>query len=97
MNTIVAGTDTVSLLPLNVVWNEVQAGQLVILSLVPPSMKVDFGIVRLAHRSLSPIGETFVRILQEVDAELLKFEEKNAPKVLAAPRHVPRRGLQPVL
>jgi DNA-binding transcriptional LysR family regulator len=83
MKVIVAGTDTVSLLPLNVVSDEIQTGQLVVLSIVPPTMKVDFGIVRLARRSLSPLGETFVRLVHEVDAELLAFEQKNAPKFLA--------------
>jgi len=33
-------------------------------------MNIDIGIVRLAHRTPSPLGETFVRILQEVDAEV---------------------------
>jgi DNA-binding transcriptional LysR family regulator len=87
MKMITAETDTVGILPLNAVMAEVRAGRLVVLSLVPPFMKVDFGIVRLAHRSLSPIGETFVRILQEVDAELLNFEQKNAPRILGAPNH----------
>jgi hypothetical protein len=48
-------------------------------------MKAEFAILRLAQRSLSPIGETFVRLVQEVDAELLQFEQKNAPKALAPP------------
>lgn len=56
MKKIVAETDAVSILPFNVVLAEVRTGQLVVLPLVPPLKKVDFGIVRLAHRSLSPIG-----------------------------------------
>jgi DNA-binding transcriptional LysR family regulator len=83
MKTIAAETDTVGLLPLNAVMAEVRAGQLVVLSLAPPFLKVDWGIVRLSHRSLSRLGETFVRLLLEVDAELLDFEQK---KVLVAPR-----------
>jgi DNA-binding transcriptional LysR family regulator len=83
MKKIVAGTNTVTLLPLGVIWDEVQAGHLVVLSLAPPLMNIDIGIVQLAHRSLSPIGEIFVRTLQEVDAELSEFEQKNAPKFLA--------------
>jgi hypothetical protein len=70
MKMIVAETDAVGLLPLNTVIAEVRAGELVVLSLVPPFLKVDFGIIRLAHRSLSPLGES--------------FEEENAPKVIAA-------------
>ena len=60
MKMIVAETEAVGLLPLNTVMAEVQDGQLVVLSLVLPFLKVEFGIVRLAHRSLSPLGETFV-------------------------------------
>ena len=74
------------MLPLNVVWPEIQTGKLAVLPLAVPAMKVDFGVIRLAHRTLSPLGETFVRLLQEVDAELCDFEQRNAPKVLAAPR-----------
>jgi len=85
MKMIVAETDAVGLLPLNTVIAEVRADELVVLSLVPPFLKVDFGIIHLAHRSLSPLGESFVRLQLEVDAEVLEFEEQNAPKVIAAP------------
>ena len=83
MKMIVAETDAVGLLPLNTIMAEVRAGELVVLSLVSPFLKVDFGIIRLAHRSLSPLGETFVRLQLEADAEVLEFEEENAPKVIA--------------
>jgi DNA-binding transcriptional LysR family regulator len=85
MKRIAAETDAVSLLPLNVVSSELRNGELALLPLVPPSLKVDLVIIRLAHRSLSPLGETFVRLLQEVDAELLEFEQKNAQRFLARP------------
>jgi DNA-binding transcriptional LysR family regulator len=91
MKMIVTETDAVTILPMNVVSAEVRSGQLVVLSLVPPFLQVDFGIVRLAHRSLSPLGETFVRLVLEVDAELLECEHKNASRVLAAPRRTPAR------
>ena len=91
MKMIVAETDAVGLLPLNAVMDEVRAGQLVVLSLVPPFMKIEFGIARLAHRSLSPLAETFVRLQRAVDAEVLEFEEENAPKVLAAPKRTRSR------
>jgi|SRR5271165_834909 len=86
MKRIASETDAVAILPLNFVWPEIQTGQLAVLPLVATGLKVDFAIVRLAHRSLSPLGGTFVRILQEVDAELLEFEQKNAPKFLAPPK-----------
>jgi DNA-binding transcriptional LysR family regulator len=92
MKMIVSETDAVGLLPLNAVMAEVRAGQLVVLSLVPPFLKVEFGIIRLAHRILSPAGETFLGIQQEVDAEVLDFEQKNAPKFLAAPGRTPSKA-----
>ncbi len=87
MKMIVAETDTVTLLPLNVVSDEVRAGKLVVLSLAPPALNVDFGIVRITHRSLSPIAEIFVRILQEVDEELSQFEQKNVRKIVGGRAH----------
>jgi DNA-binding transcriptional LysR family regulator len=86
MKTIVAETDAISLLPLSAVMAEVQARKLVVLSVVPAFLKVNWGIVRLSHRTLSPLAETFVRLLLETDAELFDFEQKNGPKVLTAPR-----------
>jgi len=86
MKMLVAETDAVSVLPLNAIMAEVRTGQLKILGFVPQWMKADFGILRLEHRSLSPIGETFVRLIKEVDAELFEFEQKNAQKVLATPK-----------
>jgi|SRR5208283_4721227 len=72
-------TDTVAILPLGVAWPEIQIGQLAVLPLVAPALKGDFGVVRLAHRTLSHLGETFVRILQEVDADVYEFEQKHSP------------------
>jgi DNA-binding transcriptional LysR family regulator len=104
MKTIAAETDVVTLLPLNAAIAEVRAGQLVVLSFAPPFLKVDWGIVRLSHRSLSPLGEIFVRLLLEIDAELLDFEQKNASTVFVAPRRIrskPRSariaGVKPLL
>ena len=84
MKKITAKTDAVGLFPLNTITAEVRAGQLVVFSLALPFPKIKWAIVRLSHRTLSPIGETFVRLLLETDAELLDFEQKNAPEVLVA-------------
>ena len=84
MKTIAAESDAVTILPLNTVVSGIQAGQLVALPLVVPLTRVAFGVVRLAHRRLSPLGETFVRILQQVDAELLEFEQKTAAKLFGS-------------
>jgi DNA-binding transcriptional LysR family regulator len=57
MKTIIAATDAVSVLPLTTVMAEVRARQLVVLPLVEPWFHSEFGVVRLAHRSLAPIEE----------------------------------------
>jgi len=87
MKMIVEQTDTVTILPVNVVSEEVHTGKLVVLSLAPPALNVDFGIVRLAHRSLSPIAETFVRMIQEVDEELSRFEQKHTAEIVGKRAH----------
>ena len=86
MKVIVAETDAIGLFPLNAVTDGERPHQLVVLPLSLPFMKVDFGIVRLAHRSLTPLGERFVRLLLEADAELLSFEQKHAPRALVSQR-----------
>jgi len=90
MKTVAASTDAVAVVPLNAVWEEIAAGQLAILPLVSPAVRANFAVVRLSHRSLSPLGESFVQLVFEIDAEILAFEEASAPKLLAAP--VPRRS-----
>jgi DNA-binding transcriptional LysR family regulator len=85
MKTIIASTDAVSLLPLNQIMAEVRSRQLCVLPLAP-WFQSNFGVVRLAHRSLSPVGETFVRILQEEDAIVLDFERSAAEELLSARR-----------
>jgi DNA-binding transcriptional LysR family regulator len=92
MKTIIAGTDAIALLPLNAVIAEVTSGQMDVLSLVAPWFQGDVAVVRLAHRSLSPLGETFVRMLQEEDAKLLDFERKAAAELFAAPRRARTRA-----
>ena len=81
MKTIVLESDAVGLLPLNVVLPEVELGKLFVLPFVEPWMKVNFGIVRLAHRSLSPLAERFSELVIETDAELYEMERVAAPKL----------------
>jgi DNA-binding transcriptional LysR family regulator len=92
MKTIIARTDAITVLPLNAVMPEVESRELVVLPFSVPLFHSTFGIVRMAHRSLSPVGETFVRMLQEEDAKLFDFERKAAAKLFAAPRHARTRA-----
>jgi len=96
MKTIIAGTEAISVLPLSTVIAEVLSRQLVILPLVAPWFHSEFGVVRLAHRSLSPIGETFVRMLQEEDAKLVGIENEAALKLYGVPRRAPA-GKRPAM
>ena len=89
MKTIVLESDAVALLPLNVVADEIQRGGLVAIP-GPPWMGAAFGIVHLAHRSLSPLAETFVRFVRDADAELLAWEEETALRLLD--RHLTEAG-----
>lgn len=80
MKTVALESDAVALLPLNVMADELERGDLVAVP-APDWVRANFAIVRLAHRSLSPLGETFVRIVHDADAELLAWEEKTAARL----------------
>ncbi len=80
MKTIAMESDGVALLPLNMVSDEVQRGTLVAIP-APEWLRGNFGIVRLAHRSLSPLAESFVREVLLADEELLLWEYKTVRKL----------------
>lgn len=84
MKNIVRQSNAITGLPLCVVIDEVKRGELVVLP-GRPWMRVTIGVVRLAHRSLSPLGESFVKLLQEADAELLVWEEETARTLFQKP------------
>lgn len=89
MKNIAQGSDAVAVLPLNLLLPDLEAGTMAVLPLVPPMLHTDFVIARLARRSLSPLGELFVRSVQEVDAEVFALEQRAAKKLFALKR---RRG-----
>jgi DNA-binding transcriptional LysR family regulator len=76
MKTISAGSDAVTVMPLSAVMPEVRAGVLAVLPLIEPWLQGTFAAGRLAHRSLSPLGERFVRILLEEDRKVYEFEQQ---------------------
>jgi DNA-binding transcriptional LysR family regulator len=94
MKAIVLGTDAVGILPLNSVKAEVLLRQFHVLPLVAPWFHVELGVVRLARRSLSPIGETFLRMLQEEDVKILAFERAAADELVAPLVHVDTRATE---
>ncbi len=48
----------------------------------------------IARRTLSPIGETFLRMLQEEDAKILAFERAAADELVAPLVHVDTRATE---
>jgi DNA-binding transcriptional LysR family regulator len=84
MKTIVAGSNAVALLPLNQVMGDVRNGRLHVLPIVLPWLQVDFAVALTAHRSLSPLAEDFLRILQEEDKALLDFELRAADELFGS-------------
>ena len=81
---IVQISDAVTIAPLNMLLPDIEAKSLVLLPLFLPMMQTDFGIVRLARRSLSPLGALFVSTVVEVDAEVADLEEKAAKRLFVA-------------
>lgn len=81
MKNIAQGSDTVAVLPLNFMLADLEAGDIAVLPVVAPMLRVEFNIVRLARRSLSPLGELFVRTLLEVDAEVAALEQDAARRI----------------
>jgi DNA-binding transcriptional LysR family regulator len=90
MKTIIAGSDAVGLLPLTPIMPEVRSRRLHVLPFVAPAFKPEIAAVRIANRSLSPLGETFARLLQEVDARVFDSEQRAAARLFAS--HRPTRA-----
>lgn len=86
MKNIAQQSDAVALLPLNMLLPDLAAKTIAVLPLVVPMLKPEFGIVRLARRSLSPLGELFVRTICEVDADVVAVERKAAERLFPASR-----------
>lgn len=90
---IVQTSDAVTILPLNTFLAELEAKTLAALPSFQPLLQVEYVIVRLARRSLSPLGELFVNTVAEVDAEVNALVEKAAKKLLGAKSHPARSRL----
>lgn len=75
MKRIVAESDGVTLLSLHLVRHELARGELAVLPLPLPWLKVNFSVMHLVHRTLSPLGEAFVRALVEADRALWERED----------------------
>ncbi len=74
MKSIARESDAVALLTLSVLLPDLEAKTMAVLPVALPVLQGEFGIVRLARRSLSPLGELFVRTVLEIDAEVAAVE-----------------------
>jgi DNA-binding transcriptional LysR family regulator len=92
LKSIIAGSDAVGFVPLNVVMPDVRAGVLAVLPLVEPWLQGVFAAVRLAHRSLSQLGERFVQILMEEDRQVYEFEQQAARELFSRKVGIRRRA-----
>ena len=92
MRNIAQESDAVAMLPLKVLLADLKTKAMAILPVALPVLSTEFGIVRLARRSLSPLGELFVRTLLEVDAEVAAMEKKACKRLFAAPRLPARKA-----
>lgn len=85
MRNIAQESDAVAMLPLKILLPDLKAKSMAILPVVLPVLSTQFGIVRLARRSLSPLGELFVRTLVEADAEVAALEKKACKRLFPVP------------
>jgi DNA-binding transcriptional LysR family regulator len=81
MKTIAQESDAVALLTLNVLIPELEAQTIAVLPVALPVLQGEFGIVRLARRSLSPLGELFFSSVLQMDAEVADMEGRASKKL----------------
>jgi len=91
MKNIAQESDAVAMLPLVLLLPDLEAKTMAVLPLVVPMLEADFTIVRLARRTLSPLGAVFVRTMVEVDAEVAALEEKSAERLFPTTRRRSRK------
>jgi DNA-binding transcriptional LysR family regulator len=76
MKPILAESNAIALLPLNVALPEIENGTFALLAIEEFPVEVNFSIVRMQHRSLSPLGEKLVQLIIEGDNELTHLEQQ---------------------
>jgi DNA-binding transcriptional LysR family regulator len=86
---IVLESDAIGLALPRQIADEVAAGLLAMLAVEVPNLHTNYGIVRLAGRTLSPAAAEFIRVLREVEATVT---ERGRPGSRGRPR---RRAARP--
>ncbi|HSN73113.1 MAG TPA: LysR family transcriptional regulator [Steroidobacteraceae bacterium] len=78
---IVIESDAIGLAVVDQIDDEVAAGLLVSLNVELPGMYSNYGIIRLAGRTLSPAAAAFIEILRDVEARITS-EKPSAPQTI---------------
>ena len=92
MRNIAQESDAVAMLPLKVLLPDLRTKAMAVLPIAFPVLNTEFGVVRLARRSISPLGELFVRTLLEVDAEVAALEKKACKRLFPVRRRSVRKA-----
>ena len=92
MRNIAQESDAVAMLPLSVLLPDLQSGAMAVVPAEFPVLRTEFGIVRLAKRTLSPLGEMFVRTMLAVAAEIAEVEDKAAKRLFSEARRSRKRA-----
>jgi len=87
MKRVAAISDAVAILPLKMAVREIEAGELAALPLAEPWLNASFAVIRLARRSLSPEGETLVRILLANHENFARDERVRARRLVSRTGH----------
>jgi DNA-binding transcriptional LysR family regulator len=93
MKTVVARSDAVTIASLKMVRHELDRKELAVLPLSLPWLKTHFAVMRLTHRTLSPLAEAVTKFIIAEDAQALKLERALAAKWVKPQRG--RRGARP--
>jgi DNA-binding transcriptional LysR family regulator len=90
MKTIAANSDGVTMLSLKMIRHELERGELAVLPLFLPWLKPRLAIMRLNHRTLSPLADAAVKAIIAEDKKTLRIEQSLEAKWLK-----PRKARRP--
>lgn len=93
VKSIVMNSDSVGIFPLSLIQAELEQGWLKVVEVDVPWLETKFAVIRLKDRLLSRSVESFIREIQQTDAELAQVEEDLSTRFLASPRRERARAM----
>ncbi|HMP97992.1 MAG TPA: LysR substrate-binding domain-containing protein, partial [Kiritimatiellia bacterium] len=87
MKTVVAHSDAVTMISLKMIRHELDRNELAVLPVFLPWLRTHFAVMRLTHRTLSPLAEAVINSIIAEDEQALKLE-----RALAARWFKPSKG-----